>query len=91
MCPLQVTQPFKTFLICRYIVERTGDFNPELHDNITALHFAAKLGHLEIYQFLLKNVDDEHPVDLYENTPYHCAVENNQLEVCRFIMKTLDV
>ena len=53
MHPLHVAAEGGHLNLCKYIVEKTGDFNPICADKVTALHFAAAQGHLEVYQFII--------------------------------------
>ena len=88
--PLHVAAERGYLSLCKYIVEKTGDFNPKLADKFTALHFAAQQGHFEVYKFILNNVEDKNPMDNGGETPYNCAVENDRWDLARFIMNNLD-
>ena len=59
---------------CIYIVDKTGDFNPQLSNvGLTPLHLAAFNGHLEVCRLLLDHVEDKNPIDHNGRTPLHIA------------------
>ena len=91
--PLHVAAEMGNLSLCEYIAEKTGEFNPKLADNCTALHFAAERGHLEVYKFILNNVEDKNPKSLLDGgkTPYDCAIANDRVELARFIIENLDL
>ena len=88
--PLHVAAERGHLNLCKYIVEKTGDFNPKLADGFTALHFAAEQGHFEVYKFIWYNVEGKNPADDGGETPYDCAVENDRWDLARFIIENLD-
>ena len=52
-----------------------------------ALSQAAKLGNIEIYELISKELEDKNPRDRCGNTPLHYAVKCGSYEICQFITK----
>ena len=89
--PIHVAAERGNLNLCQHIVEKTGDFNLASQPlEATALHFAAYQGHVEVYQYILDNVDDKTPVDMFGEGPFFWAVRNNQVKFCRVIIKTVE-
>ena len=51
----------------------------------TPLHYAAMLGNLTIYKFIIQNVKEKKPMDKLGITPLKCAIEQNRKNICKFI------
>ena len=65
--------------------------NPADKGGLTPLHIAAKRGHLDICEIILKNMDNknknpEAPLH-HGNTPLHFAAKNGNLDVYNLIIK----
>ena len=56
--PLFIGAERGSLLLCEHVVERTGDMNPKLSDGFTPFSLAVQEGHLEICDFLIKDLDD---------------------------------
>ena len=59
------------------------------HNGAMPMDIAAKNGHLEICKFLIMNIADKNPSNVYGMTALHVAARFNQLEACNLIMKSV--
>lgn len=57
----------------------------------TPLHYAALLGNLTIYKFIIQNVEEKKPMDEFGITPLKCAIGQNRKNICKFIDEKTDV
>ena len=57
----------------------------------TPLHYAALLGNLTIYKFIIQNVEEKKPMDEFGITPLKCAIGQNRKNICKFIDGKIDV
>ena len=58
--PLFIAAQQGSLELCKFIVEKTGEFIPKrMEDGITPLDLAAQGGHLKIYRFLVENIEDK--------------------------------
>ena len=76
------------FGICKFIMAQLGDQgdkNPTDEDRTTPLHLAATNGHLEMYDYIMQQVDDKNPRDKDGTTPLHMAALNGHFSVCKLI------
>ena len=77
----------KKFLKAKF--DCTTDKNPEGLHGRTALHFAAKYGHLDICQLIINNTSDKNPKDDYGTTPLSFADEEGHKSVVK-LLKSFD-
>jgi len=56
------------------------------HVNRTALHWAARRGHVKIAELLLKNGADPNATDFLDRNPLHFAVKLNSLDLVRLLI-----
>ena len=57
------------------------DINHRGENNITALHLAARQGHADLVELLVKNGADRSAEDIEGRTPYHIAQQTNQVNL----------
>ena len=72
--------------ICQFFMERIVDKNPKDRCGLTPLHAAARQGHLEICQLIMKNIKTN-PSDiktLYGMTPLDFAKRGKQAMVAEY-------
>ena len=50
------------------IIENVDKKDPKTYHGFTPLHVAALMGHLEIYELILSNVEEKSPIDTNGNT-----------------------
>ena len=88
---LHVAAWFGQFEACKLIVENVVDKNPRNLTGRTPLQLAAEAGHLEVCQYIVKNISVDRNVttDLYGRSPIHFAVAMGHLEVCKFLIKNM--
>ena len=72
------------FMVKNKIME---DTNPKDQDGFTPLHWAAKNGHVELYQWIMDQVVDKNPRDNSGFTPLHLAAKNGHVAVANLITK----
>ena len=48
------------------------------------------MGHEEICEFLIDNLEDKNPIDQNGMTPFHYATESGLTNVCRLIIENID-
>ena len=70
---------------------RGVDKNPEDNVGFTPLHYAAILDNLEIFKFIVTNVENENPVKGSGIMPYHCAIYLGKKEICQFIEEKYNI
>ena len=56
----------------------------------TALHLAAKNGHLSVCQLIVENVDDKNPEDNYGRTPLQFATSRHHLDIKELIENAIE-
>ena len=63
---------------------------PVLFGN-TFLHSAAKIGDLEVCQYLLEKLEDKNPRNAYDkNTPLHVASKMGHFSICQLIINNIE-
>ena len=50
------------------------------HDEYSALHILARVGHVETFQFVAERVDEVNPTDKYGRTPLAIAKKGTHVE-----------
>ena len=74
--------------MCRLMVEKVKDKQPQDIDGSTPYHIAAFIGHLELCKLLMEYHTDKNPKDFFDRTPFNRAASKGHLEVCRLFMDT---
>ena len=74
--------------MCRLMVEKFEDKQPQDIDGSTPYHLAAFIGHVELCRLLMEYHTDKNPKDFSDRTPFHNAASMGHLEVCRLFMDT---
>ena len=97
LSPLHVAVYSGNFAICKYIEEKTKNFNSENCHDVTPLHIAARYGYLDIYKFISKGVQDKNPecitrmdTTYTKLTPLHLAAMYGNLDIYKFIYENVD-
>ena len=86
--PLHIAAKFSLELF-KEIALKFNKINQANNNGETPLHSAAKSGHLDIFKFILKNIqEDKNPKDNVGLTPLHYAAICSNLEIFRFIVQT---
>ena len=96
--PLHIAAYSGNFAICKYIFEKSRDFNSENVNEMTPLHLAARDGYLDIYKFISEVVKDKNPectigmdnMVFTKVTPLHLAAKNGHLDIFKFIYNDID-
>ena len=60
--------------------------NPKDKINVTPLHLAASIGHIDICKEILVHEIEKNPPDDLGFTPLHYAVKQGHLEVCNLLL-----
>ena len=55
----------------QHIAEKTTEINPSGCGKMTALHFASTNVHLGVSKFIMDNLVNKNPSDIYGQTPFH--------------------
>ena len=55
------------------------------HDEYSALHILARVGHVETFQFVAERVDEVNPSDKYGRTPLAIAKKNKNFGIVQMI------
>ena len=76
------------FEMCRLIVEKIKDLNPQDIYGHTPYHIAALHGHVEVCRVLMEYLTDKNTTDNNGKTPFCIAASYGHLEVCRLFMET---
>ena len=85
--PLHIAAKFSLELF-KEIALKFNKINQANNNGETPLHSAAKSGHLDIFKFILKNIqEDINPIDNVGLTPLHYAVICSNLEILKFIVQ----
>ena len=74
--------------MCRLIVEKVEDKNPQDINGVTPYHIAAAVNDVELCKILMEHLMDKNPKDHYGQTPLDKAAYCGSLEACRFLMET---
>ena len=94
--PLHFAAYFGLFDICKYIIEKLKDLEPELwcwSPGTSPLHMAAARGHLNVFKLIsansIESVLDKNCgyTDDDNWTPLHFAAKHGHLDVCRYIIE----
>ena len=81
-CPTIVAAIYGDIDLFKDITKILKTMNPANDRGVTALHFAAKKGNLDICKYIFENVTDKHPQDTSLGyTPLHDAALYGRLEV----------
>ena len=88
--PLHITAEQGNLELSKYIIEHTGDKNPQNRKGDTAFQMAAEKGQLEVTKLIIKNLDDKNPRGYKGWTALHFAAMNGHLEVCKLINESIE-
>ena len=85
-CPTVVAAIYGDIELFKDIAKILKTMNPANDRGVTALHFAAKKGNLDICKYISENVTDKNPQDTALGyTPLHDAALYGRLEVYKYI------
>ena len=90
--PLHFAAYFGLFDICKYIIEKMKDLQPDLwcwSSGTSPLHMAAARGHLNVFKLISANFLDKNYgyTDDDNWTPLHFAAKYGHFEVCKYIIE----
>ena len=88
--PLHITAEQGNLELSKYIIEQTGDENPQNRKGDTAFQMAAEKGQLEVTKLIIKNLEDKNPRGYGGWTALHFAARNGHLEVCKLINENIE-
>ena len=88
--PLHISVENGNFDLCKFIMKRTSNGNPEDQYGSTAFHWAVQKGHVDICRYLMENLDDKNPTDMNGDIPFHYAAKFGQFDVCKIIIENLE-
>ena len=88
--PLHITAEQGNLELSKYIIEQTGDENPQNKKGDTAFQMAAEKGQLEVTKFFINNLEDKNPRGYGGWTALHFAAMNGHLEVCKLINESIE-
>lgn len=75
-----------------FLCENAYEFLPQLYDEPSLLHVAAKYGHLCIVRFLVENLEQSPTVtDKEHNTPIHRASQYGHKDIILFFLEECDL
>ena len=78
----------KPLSLVKLIIDNLENKNPWLENSgLNALSQAARLGNMELYELISKELDEKNPIDIYGYTPLHYAVRYENYNICQFITK----
>ena len=78
----------KPLSLVKLIIDNLENKNPWLEAfGLHALSQAARLGNMEAYKLISKELDEKNPIDTYGYTPLHYAVRHGNYNICQFITK----
>ena len=78
----------KPLNLIKLIIDNVENKNPWLENvGVSALSQAARLGNMEAYKLISKELDEKNPIDIYGYTPLHYAVRYENYNICQFITK----
>ena len=85
--PVHIAAETGLISLCTHVYSKSDihqfeNKNPGNKNGGTALHIAARKGHLEIYQFIMNKVEDKNPAANNGITPLHLAAMKGYLEIC---------
>ena len=60
-----------------------------LKPNRTPLHYAAKIGNLDLCKQIFKYIENKNPKDSFEMTPFHIAASEGNFEICELIIHNI--
>ena len=75
--------------MCRLMVDKMGDRNPQDIHGQTPYLFIASTGDVELCQILMEDLTDKNPKDHIGQTPLHAAACNGHVELCQILMENL--
>ena len=89
-CPTIVAAIYGDIDLFKDITKILKTMNPANDRGVTALHFAAKKGNLDICKYISENVTDKNPRDtVLGYTPLHDAALYGRLEVYKYIAQNV--
>ena len=88
--PLHITAEQGNLELSKYIIEQTGDENPQNRKGDTAFQMAAEKGQLEVTKLIINNLEDKNPRGYGGWTALHFAAMNGHLEVCKLINESIE-
>ena len=89
-CPTIVAAIYGDIDLFKNITKILKTMNPANDRGVTALHFAAKKGNLDICKYIFENVTDKNPQDTTLGyTPLHDAALYGRLEVYKYMAQNV--
>ena len=76
--PLHIAAECGNITLFKQFVEKTGLIHPSRNDGQTPFHFASAEGHFAVCKFIIENVEDRNPKDIWGETPLDLAT------MCRY-------
>ena len=76
--------------VCKLLLDKNAFVNSKTKKGLTALHYAAQKGHVELVQYLIKDYHAEIESRSSEKqTPLHLAAKYGQIETCKVMFKMI--
>ena len=75
--------------ICKFIIEREDDKNPENNMGNTPLHCAAMHGHHDICCLIINSVTNINTTNNHGFTPFGFAAKYGHLDICKLILRNI--
>ena len=71
----------------KVLIQNGADVNAVDKNKLTALHIAAKKGHVDVAKVLIQNGADVNAVDKNKFTALHFAAENGHVDVAKVLIQ----
>ncbi len=76
--------------VCKLLLDKNAFVNSKTKKGLTALHYAAQKGHVELVQYLIKDYHAEiESRNSEKQTPLHLAAKYGQIETCKVMFKMI--
>jgi len=83
--PLQIAAESGMSNLCKFVMFKTENENPQDQMGFTALHMAARRGHFDVCKIIFEGIEDKNPTNLDGNTPLHFSAQNGHIRICRYL------
>ena len=74
-------------IVAELLESESKNKQPEDHNGMNPLHYAAKYGQLRVFQMIVEKFGEWKLKDIDGYTPLHEAACNGHFEVCKFIVE----